>query len=193
MEPDASRIRLVVGLGNPGAEYERTRHNIGFNVVDALATEWGLSWQHSQSWHALWAKGEHAILVKPASYMNRSGEPLSAVARFYKIEPAEILVVLDDFALELGRLRLRLEGGTGGHNGLESIILQFGTEAIPRLRIGIGAAPGEGAVDYVLGRFFEEEHPVVEKTVARAADAVKCAIDNGVLSAMNLFNKNPES
>jgi len=193
LEPDASRIRLVVGLGNPGAEYERTRHNIGFNVVDALASEWGLAWQPSKSWHALWAKGEHAFLVKPASYMNRSGEPLSAVAHFYKIEPAEILVVLDDFALELGRLRLRLEGGTGGHNGLESIIMQFGTEAIPRLRIGIGAAPGEGAVDYVLGRFFEEERPVVEKTVARAADAVKCAIDKGVLSAMNLFNKNPES
>jgi PTH1 family peptidyl-tRNA hydrolase len=187
------RIRLIAGLGNPGAEYERTRHNIGFNVVDSLASEWGLTWQHSKSWHALWAKGEQAILVKPASYMNRSGEPLSAVANFYKIEPAEILVVLDDFALELGRLRIRPEGGTGGHNGLESIIVQFGTEAIPRLRIGIGAAPSEGSVDYVLSRFFEEERPAVEKTIARAADAVKCAIDKGVLSAMNLFNKIPES
>jgi len=186
------QVRLIVGLGNPGAEYERTRHNIGFNVVDSLASEWGLAWQHSKSWHALWAKGEHGILVKPASYMNRSGEPLAAVANFYKIEPAEILIVLDDFALELGRLRLRLEGGAGGHNGLESIIMHFGTEAIPRLRIGIGAAPSAGAVDYVLGRFFEEERPMVEKTVARAADAVKCAIDKGVLSAMNLFNKIPE-
>jgi PTH1 family peptidyl-tRNA hydrolase len=189
----APQIRLIVGLGNPGAEYERTRHNVGYNVVDSLASDWGLSWQHSKSWHALWAKDEKAILVKPTSYMNRSGEPLAAVASFYKIAPAEILVVLDDLALELGRLRLRTEGGTGGHNGLESIILQFGTEAIPRLRIGIGAAPGVGAVDYVLGRFFEEERPVVEKTVVRAADAVKCAIDKGVLSAMNLFNKSPES
>jgi PTH1 family peptidyl-tRNA hydrolase len=188
-----SAIRLVVGLGNPGLEYDRTRHNVGFDVVDSLAKDWGLTWQHSKSWHALWAKGEHAILVKPASYMNRSGEPLSAVAHFYKIQPAEILVVLDDFSLELGRLRVRPEGGTGGHNGLESIILHFGTEAIPRLRIGIGAAPGESAVDYVLGRFFEEERPVVEKTVARAAEAVKHAIDKGVLSAMNLFNKIPES
>lgn len=193
MEQEASQVRLVIGLGNPGAEYERTRHNVGFNVVDFLASEWGLTWQHSKSWHALWAKGEHAILVKPTSYMNRSGEALSAVANFYKIEPAEILVVLDDLALEVGRLRLRMEGGTGGHNGLESIIVHFGTEAIPRLRIGIGAAPSEGAVDYVLGRFFEEERPVVEKTIARAADAVKCAIDKGVLSAMNLFNKIPES
>jgi PTH1 family peptidyl-tRNA hydrolase len=125
--------------------------------------------------------------------MNRSGEPLLAVANFYKIKAAEILVVLDDFALELGRLRLRPEGGPGGHNGLESIIVQFGTEAIPRLRIGIGAAPAEGAVDHVLGRFFENEQPIVEKTVARAADSVKWAIDKGVLSAMNLFNKNPES
>ncbi|HWM25804.1 MAG TPA: aminoacyl-tRNA hydrolase [Chthoniobacterales bacterium] len=188
-----STVRLVVGLGNPGPEYNRTRHNVGFNVVDSLASEWGLAWQHSKSWQALWAKGEKAILVKPTSYMNRSGEALSAVAGFYKIEPAEILVVLDDLALELGRLRLRTEGGTGGHNGLESIIVHLGTEAIPRLRLGIGAAPSEGATDYVLGRFFEEEIPVVEKTIARAADAVKCAIDKGVLSAMNLFNKIPES
>lgn len=184
---------MIVGLGNPGAEYNRTRHNVGFNVVDLLTSEWGLTWQHSKSWHAFWAKGEKAILVKPTSYMNRSGEPLSAVANFYKIAPAEILVVLDDLALELGRLRLRTEGGTGGHNGLESIIMHLGTEAIPRLRIGIGAAPSESAVDYVLGRFFEEEIPVVEKTIERAADAVKCAIDKGVLSAMNLFNKIPES
>jgi len=189
----SSTIRLVVGLGNPGAEYNRTRHNIGFDVVDFLASEWGLTWQPSKSWHALWAKGEKAILVKPASYMNRSGEPLSAVANFYKIAPSEILVVLDDMALELGRLRLRTEGGTGGHNGLESIIVHLGTEAIPRLRLGIGAAPSAGAVDYVLGRFFEEEIPVVKETVQRAADAVKCAIDKGVLSAMNLFNKIPES
>jgi len=162
-------------------------------VVDRRAAEWNLAWQHSKSWHALWAKGEKAILVKPASYMNRSGEPLQAVAQFYKIEPREMLVVLDDMALPLGRLRLRPDGGTAGHNGLESIIVQFGTEEIPRLRIGIGAAPVDGATDYVLARFFEEERPIVEKTIVRAADAVKCAIDNGLLSAMNQFNKNPES
>ena len=101
--------------------------------------------------------------------------------------------MLDDLALELGRLRLRPEGGTGGHNGLESIIIQLGTEAIPRLRVGIGAAPSAGAVDYVLGRFFEEEVPIVKETIGRAGEAVKCAIDKGVLSAMNLFNKIPES
>src|SRR5438045_6222049 len=122
--------------------------------------------------------------------MNRSGEPVQAVANFYKIAPAEILVVLDEMALPLGRLRLRPDGGTAGHNGLESIIVQFGTEEIPRLRIGIGGAPREGAVDHVLGRFLEEERPLVEKTIVRAADAVKRAIDNGLLSAMNEVNKN---
>jgi PTH1 family peptidyl-tRNA hydrolase len=193
LEQNATRIRLVAGLGNPGAEYDGTRHNIGFAVVDRLAADWGLAWQHSKSWHVFWAKGQNAILVKPTSYMNRSGEPLQSVAHFYKIASSEILVVLDDMALPLGRLRLRPDGGTAGHNGLESIIVQFGTEEIPRLRIGIGAAPVEGATDYVLGRFFEEERPAVKKTITRAADAVKCAIDNGLLSAMNLFNKNPES
>jgi PTH1 family peptidyl-tRNA hydrolase len=186
------QIRLIVGLGNPGPEYNGTRHNIGFEVVDRLVAEWGLTWEHSKSWHVLWAKGEKAILVKPTSYMNRSGEPVQAVAHFYKIDPREMLVVLDDMALPLGRLRARPDGGTAGHNGLESIIVQFGTEEIPRLRIGIGAAPVEGATDYVLGRFFEEERPLVEKTIGRAVDAVKCAIDNGLLSAMNQFNKNPD-
>ena len=191
MEP-STQIRLVAGLGNPGSEYAGTRHNIGFEVVNRLAADWGLSWQHEKNWHVLWAKSANVILVKPTSYMNRSGEPLQAIAHFYKIEPKEMLIVLDDLALPLGRLRLRPDGGTAGHNGLESVIVNFGTEEIPRLRIGIGAAPQEGSVDYVLGRFFEEERPLVEKTIGRAVEAVKCAIDNGLLSAMNQFNKNPE-
>jgi len=110
-----------------------------------------------------------------------------------KIEPREILVVLDDLVLPLGRLRLRIRGGSGGHNGLESIIMQFGTEEIPRLRIGIGEAPREGSVDYVLSRFFEEEKPLVRSTIDRAVDAVKCAIDNDLNSAMKTFNKTEDS
>ncbi|HKP04800.1 MAG TPA: aminoacyl-tRNA hydrolase [Chthoniobacterales bacterium] len=189
----SNAVRLVAGLGNPGPEYDGTRHNIGFAIVDRLAAELGLTWQHEKRWHLLWAKGERVILVKPTSYMNRSGEPIQAIAQFYKITPAEMLIVLDDMDLPLGRLRLRPDGGTAGHNGLESVIVQFGTEEIPRLRVGIGAAPKEGSVDYVLGRFFEEERPIAEKTVARAVEAVKWSIDKGVLSAMNLFNKNPET
>jgi len=186
------QIRLVAGLGNPGSEYAATRHNIGFMVVDQLAAQFGSTWEKSVPQareDALSAKCGAVLLIKPMSFMNRSGYPLFAVAQFYKIEPQQILIVLDDLALPLGRLRLRAHGGSGGHNGLESIIVQFGTEEIPRLRVGIGQAPREGYVDYVLSRFFDEEKPLVRSTIGRAVDAVKCAIDNGLVSAMNTFNK----
>ena len=186
------QIRLIAGLGNPGSEYAATRHNIGFMVVDQLAAQFGSTWEKSVPQareDALSAKCGAVLLIKPMSFMNRSGYPLFAVAQFYKIEPQQILIVLDDLALPLGRLRLRAHGGPGGHNGLESIIVQFGTEEIPRLRVGIGQAPREGYVDYVLSRFFDEEKPLVRSTIGRAVDAVKCAIDNGLVSAMNTFNK----
>ncbi len=182
-------IRLVAGLGNPGPEYAVTRHNVGFMVVDQVAAQSGAAWERSTKWEARSAKCGDVLLVKPMCFMNRSGYPLFAIAQFYKIAAADIFVVLDDFALPLGRLRIRQSGGFGGHNGLDSIIAQFGTEDIPRLRIGIGAAPREAAVDYVLGRFFEEEKPLVRSTIDRAVEAVKCAIDKGVVSAMNSFNK----
>ncbi len=127
------------------------------------------------------------------TYMNRSGQPFAAVSQFYKVDPAEALVILDDMSLDLGRLRIRLEGSAGGHNGLESVLMHAGTDKVPRLRIGIGAAPHPDAVDYVLGRFFDQEKPIVEKAVDRAVAAVNCAIDKGLLSAMNTFNKFPES
>jgi PTH1 family peptidyl-tRNA hydrolase len=192
VEETDSPIRLIAGLGNPGSEHAATRHNIGFMVVNQLATQFGSTWEKSAKWEALSAKCGPVLLVKPLSFMNRSGYPLFAVAQFYKIEPQEILVVLDDFSLSLGRLRLRAQGGPGGHNGLESVIVQFGTEEIPRLRIGIGAAPREGSADYVLSRFFDEEKPIVRSTIDRAVEALKCAIDNGLVSAMNTFNKSEE-
>jgi PTH1 family peptidyl-tRNA hydrolase len=191
VQESAGHIRLVAGLGNPGTEYVATRHNIGFMVVDQFAAQFGSTWERSGKWDALSTKCGPVLLIKPLSFMNRSGYPLFAVAQFYKIAPQQILIVLDDFALPLGRLRLRARGGSGGHNGLESIIVQFGTEEIPRLRIGIGAAPREGSVDYVLSRFFEEEKPLVRSTIDGAVEAVKCAVDNGLVSAMNNFN--PES
>jgi PTH1 family peptidyl-tRNA hydrolase len=189
---EESSIRLVAGLGNPGAEYAATRHNIGFMVADQLAAQFGSAWEKSTKWDALMTKCSDVLLAKPMSYMNRSGYPLLKIAQFYKIQPAEILVVLDDMALPLGHLRLRAMGGSGGHNGLESVIMQFGTEEIPRLRIGIGEAPLAGSVDYVLSRFFEEEKPIVRSTIDRAVEAVKCAIDNDLISAMNIFNKPEE-
>ncbi len=183
----------MVGLGNPGAEYERTRHNVGFAVLDRLAAEAKIEWQRAQKWGAYWLKMGDTFLVKPMTYMNRSGGPLSAAAQFYKVAPEEMLAVFDDMALELGRLRIRLEGSSGGHNGIESIITTFGTDQIARLRVGIGAAPGAPAVDYVLGRFLDEELPIVERAVDRAVAAVKWSIDKGIVSAMNTFNKNPEA
>jgi PTH1 family peptidyl-tRNA hydrolase len=189
---EQSQIRLIAGLGNPGPEYAATRHNIGFIVVDNFAAQFGSTWEKSAKWNALSAKCGAVFLAKPLSSMNRSGYPLLALTQFYKIEPQEILVVLDDFSLPLGRLRMRGRGGPGGHNGLESVIVQFGTEEIPRLRIGIGAAPREGSADYVLGRFFDEEKPTVRSTIDRAVEALKCAIDNGLVSAMNTFNKSEE-
>ena len=192
MEEPTSQIRLVAGLGNPGSEYAVTRHNIGFMVTDQLATQFGSTWEKSTKWDALLAKCGQVFLAKPTSYMNRSGYPLVAIAQFYKIGSSEILVVLDDMALPLGRLRLRASGGSGGHNGLESVIMQFGTEEVPRLRIGIGEAPAAGSVDYVLSRFFDEEKPIVRSTIDRAVEAVKCAIDNDLVSAMNIFNKTEE-
>lgn len=191
MNETAAPIRLIAGLGNPGREYLRTRHNIGFMVLDRLAADARLSWDFSAKWNAGWAKSD-VIMVKPATFMNRSGEAVVAVANFYQIAAAEVLVVLDDLALPLGRLRLRTQGSSGGHNGLESVIEHFGTEAVPRLRVGIGAAPSRGAVDYVLGRFFEEEQPVLDATIHRAAEAVKCAVDKGLFAAMNVFNQPPE-
>jgi peptidyl-tRNA hydrolase, PTH1 family len=188
---EVAPIRLVAGLGNPGREYQRTRHNIGFMVLDRLAADAQLPWDYSEKWSAGWAKS-NMIMVKPATFMNRSGEAVAAIANFYKIAAEEVLVVLDDLALPLGRLRLRTQGSSGGHNGLESVIEHFGTEAVPRLRIGIGAAPSRGAIDHVLGRFFEEEKPLVDATVKRAAEAVKCAVDKGLFAAMNVFNQPPE-
>jgi PTH1 family peptidyl-tRNA hydrolase len=184
-----SRIRLVAGLGNPGSEYAGTRHNIGFTVLDYFAKRAGVNFERQTKWDAAVVKLPGTILLKPLTFMNHSGEAVAAVADFYKIASPNILVVLDDFALPLGRLRIREHGGAGGHNGLESVIINLATEDVPRLRLGIGAAPGRGSVDYVLSPFFEEERDAVNAMVERAAEAIKCTIDNGVVSAMNTFNK----
>lgn len=181
-----------MGLGNPGPRYEGTRHNIGFMVLDRLALRAGATFTPAPRWKARVAAVGEAWLCQPQSFMNLSGQPMRAVAGFYKLAPDQSLVVLDDVALPLGRLRLRREGSAGGHNGLRSIFVEFGTSAIPRLRVGVGAPsrPGELS-DHVLGKFTSGESDDVEFAVNRAADAVTCALEKGLDAAMNLYNQTP--
>lgn len=181
-------FRLVVGLGNPGKEYERTRHNVGFMVLDKLAARSGASWRTEKKWKAEVADCGGVVCCKPTSFMNLSGNPVNGVAHFYKVAPSETLIVYDDLALPLGKLRFRPDGSAGGHNGMQSIIDHLGTQAVPRLRIGIDSAAPGGMVGHVLGRFRPEELPELETALDRAVDAIAFAQNRGLQAAMNQFN-----
>jgi len=179
--------RLIVGLGNPGSEYERTRHNVGFMALDRLALG-RAQWHRERAWNAQIAKVDGVLLCKPQTFMNLSGAAVAAVAGFYQIPASEVLVVLDDMSLPLGKLRLRPGGSSGGQNGLKSIIEQLGTQEISRLRLGIGGASPNGAVGHVLGQFRKDEIPAVEEMLERTEEAI-CAIQSkGLAAAMNAFN-----
>ena len=190
----AAPIRLVAGLGNPGREYENTRHNVGFMVLDRLAIRLGLNLVFSKDWQSLWARtADGCAFLKPQTFMNLSGRAVRAYSQFYKVAAAEILVIYDDLALPLGQLRLRKDGSAGGQNGMDSIINLLGTSAIPRLRVGIGTTgQHRSMVDHVLGTFTSAERPELDLALARAADAVEHARAHGVEAAMNLFNRAPE-
>jgi PTH1 family peptidyl-tRNA hydrolase len=181
-------FRLLVGLGNPGREYAATRHNVGFMILDRLAAKAGVSFRTERAWRAELAKAGATHLCKPMTYMNLSGEAVRAAADFYKVSPAETLVILDDMALPLGKLRLRPSGSAGGHNGLSSIIDHFGTRDVPRLRVGIGAADPGAAVGHVLGKFAPDELPALEQSLDRALQAIEAAQQSGFAAAMNAFN-----
>jgi PTH1 family peptidyl-tRNA hydrolase len=179
-------FRLIAGLGNPGREYEETRHNAGFMIVDRLAQRAGIPFRIESKWNAAIAASGGVILCKPASFMNLSGEPIAAVARFYKIAPEQILAIFDDAALPLGRIRIRPGGSSGGHNGMQSILDHVGD--IPRLRVGIGAADGGAMIQHVLGKFLPEERPILAEAIGRAIQAVDCLQSDGIDAAMNRFN-----
>jgi peptidyl-tRNA hydrolase, PTH1 family len=183
-------FRLVVGLGNPGDRYHGTRHNVGFAVVEELARRSACEFRFEPRWNAEVAACGGRMLMKPATFMNLSGEAAGSYARYFKLEPAEVLVVVDDSALELGDLRIRPSGGTGGHNGLESILVHFGTETVPRLRVGIGSPPPQVPLDeYVLAKFLAEERESADDAIMRAADAAEHANAHGIDAAMNTFNQ----
>lgn len=186
-------IRLVVGLGNPGAKYEGTRHNVGFLLIDRLARFAGQTiwkeWQGQGVFLPLSIGEGSCYAAKPLTFMNDSGRMVRSFSDFYKIAPAEILIIYDDFALPLGRLRIRQKGGAGGHNGVKSIIDAFSTEEIPRLRFGIGpSGDARDSRDYVLSRFAAGEKAELEKGVERAGQAIETALAQGLETAMNKFN-----
>jgi PTH1 family peptidyl-tRNA hydrolase len=201
---------LVVGLGNPGADYVGTRHNIGWDVLDELAARCGLI-ANGQEFNRLARKkfdgltldgsipvpggtSEKLLLLKPTTYMNDSGRSVQAALSFFQITPIQMMVVLDDLALPAGKLRIRKSGSSGGHNGLKDIERVLATDQYPRLRLGIDAPPQNiPGRDYVLGRFSDEQKKRVAPAVGRAADAIRTWIEKGIDASMNAFNANEES
>jgi PTH1 family peptidyl-tRNA hydrolase len=182
-------LKAIVGLGNPGDEYTDTRHNVGFQVVDELARRWRA---RLKSWKSIadvaLVKDHDVLLVKPRTFMNSSGEAVQRVAAFHKLDLQDVLIVVDEAQLPLGRLRLRGSGSDGGHNGLKSVIQHIGA-GFPRLRMGVGRGdPRWNLADHVLSTFDRTEREVVAQSVSRAADAVEVFVNEGLLTSMNRFN-----
>lgn len=184
---------LLVCLGNPGDQYENTRHNVGFMVADHLGERYGLPIQklkYKALTNIFPISGEKVLVMKPVTYMNLSGEAVRPAADFYKIPPEHIIVISDDTALDVGKLRIRKGGSAGGHNGLKSIIQQLGTDQFPRIRVGVGKKPHPDydLADWVLGKFQGEDKKAIDAAVERCADAVECYVKEGPDRAMNKFN-----
>lgn len=187
----ADAIKIVVGLGNPGDEYVNTRHNIGFKVIDSLAEQLNID-VRKRKFGARFGLGQFSdkklILLKPWRYMNRSGHPVATAVGFYKLDLADLLVVLDDMALPPGKIRIRPGGSAGGHNGLADVIEKLGTQTFARLRIGIGQSRNQNAVDFVLDKPKKQDSLLLDEAIQRAKQAVICWMENGIEEAMNKFN-----
>jgi PTH1 family peptidyl-tRNA hydrolase len=185
-------MKLIVGLGNPGRQYTDTRHNVGFHVVAELARR-GNGTLPRARFHGEWCEagvgGQNCSLLRPQTFMNRSGQSVLEARDFYKVEYADLLVICDDFALPLGTVRVRARGSSGGQKGLHDILHRLGTEEIPRLRIGIGPVPEKwDPADFVLARFAEAEIPLVNESIKRSADAVEIWVRDGIQTCMNRCN-----
>lgn len=185
---------LIVGLGNPEPKYDKTRHNIGFDAVDELARVWQLDLRENKRFQGLYAEevvsgGKKVRLLKPLTYMNRSGQSVRAVADWYKLKPQSILVIYDDMDLPVGRLRMRLTGSAGGHNGMKSIISHLGGKDFPRLRIGIGKSDGKKqTVSYVLGKFAPDEQKTMAEILSISLKAIELSLQEGVEKSMSRYN-----
>lgn len=184
---------LIVGLGNPGAEYEKTRHNCGFRAIDLLAEKLGCKIDRAK-FQGLYGqtayKGKKLFLLKPLTYMNLSGKSVLQLSAYFRVPPQRIIVLFDDISLEPGRLRIRAEGSAGGHNGIKSIIQEIGSQEFPRVKIGVGAKPHQeqDLADWVLSTFSVSEEKALTSALARAAEAALCIIDHGVPEAANRYN-----
>jgi PTH1 family peptidyl-tRNA hydrolase len=190
-------VKIVAGLGNPGAAYRGTRHNVGFEVVDLVAARHGVAFETAPA-EALvgrWRReGDGVLLVKPTTFVNLSGEAVGALVRYFRVELADVLIVCDDVNLELGRLRVRTSGSEGGHNGLRSVAQHLGTTEYARLRVGVGRGDvRRDLADHVLAGFEPEEQPGIAEAIARAADAVELWVTDGASRVMNAFNRPEES
>ena len=187
-------MKLIVGLGNPGSQYAKTRHNVGFQCLDYLAGQHNLSFD-KRSMKAVWGKGtlagQEVALAKPQTFMNLSGQSVGEIVRFYKLDPKQdLLIISDDLDLAIGRMRIRPNGSSGGQNGLKNIFELLGTTDIPRLRIGIGRGQEANARDRVLNDFSREEVPVIQEIFKRTDAAVQVWLTDGIQKAMNVFNAN---
>ena len=185
---------VIVGLGNPTAQYEGTRHNAGFDVIDVLAEKYNIS-VDARKCRAFCGKGviagQKVLLVKPQTYMNLSGESVGGIVNYYKIDPeSDLLVIYDDISLDVGQLRIRKKGSAGGHNGIKSIIAHLGTTVFPRIKVGVGEKPKNyDLADYVLGHFSKQERELMEEGYEHASDGVEQIVQGEIEAAMNVFNK----
>ncbi|MGY0373621.1 aminoacyl-tRNA hydrolase [Clostridium sp. JNZ J1-5] len=182
---------LIVGLGNPGKEYEHTRHNVGFDIIDLIAEEYNID-LNRKKFKGIYGDGrigsERVLILKPMTYMNLSGESIKEVLSFYKIPNENIILIYDDISLEVGRLRIREKGSAGGHNGIKSTIAHLGSDLFPRIKVGVGQPSGNNLVSHVLGKFSEEDREKLSKTFKIASKAVESIITEGTVEAMNKFN-----
>ena len=186
---------MLVGLGNPGLSYERSRHNVGFRAIDLLCAQLGCKadrLRHKALSGFCELGGEKVLLVKPVTYMNLSGQAVRALADYYKIPPEHILVIFDDISLPVGKLRVRPDGSAGGHNGVKSLIAELGCQSFPRIKVGVGAKPHPDydLADWVLSSFTKQEETLLVPTLKRAIEAAQCVMEHGVSQAMNRFNGN---
>ncbi|MDO5755782.1 MAG: aminoacyl-tRNA hydrolase [Tissierellia bacterium] len=185
-------MKLIVGLGNPGSEYRNTRHNVGFATMDAISDDWGIDICKGK-WNGILGEGrcegERVLLLKPLTYMNESGRSVKQVADFYKIDPEDILIILDDKDIKYGTIRVRKKGSAGSHNGMKSIIYQLGTDEIPRIKIAIGKPPAPMRLrDFVLAKIGSEDGKIIREEINWARDAARVFIRGNIDEAMNQFN-----